>query len=47
MVSELENQAGDSSFIHIIPIGEILEIPGVSKLGRYNYNTGDIETVGF
>lgn len=45
MVSEIENQASDSTLIHIIPIGEILEIPGVSKFGRYNYNTGDIEPV--
>ena len=43
-LSELENNA-DSSLVHIIPVSEVLEIPGVSKLGQYNYDTGEIEAL--
>ena len=41
-INELENNT-NSSLIHIIPVSEVLDIPGVSKLGKYNYDTGEIK----
>ena len=35
----------DSNIIHIVPIEKILEIPGVSEYGYYDYNTGSLKKI--